>query len=110
MPTAAAPSLVNFASTSLQTAAGGGSTAVKLFLVLTALSFGTSIILSVTSFTRIIIVFSFLRQAMGTSQLPPNQVLVGLSLFLTLFIMAPTVHKIQEQSLDAAHGGQDLRR
>jgi flagellar biosynthetic protein FliP len=100
MPAVAAPSLVNLASTSLQTAAGGGSTAVKLFLVLTALSFGTAIILSVTSFTRIIIVFSFLRQAMGTPQLPPNQVLVGMSLFLTLFIMAPTVHKIQEQSLD----------
>jgi flagellar biosynthetic protein FliP len=99
MPAAAAPSLVNLASTSLQTAAGGGSAAVKLFLVLTALSFGTAIILSVTSFTRIIIVFSFLRQAMGTPQLPPNQVLVGLSLFLTLFIMAPTVQKVHQQAL-----------
>jgi len=99
MPAAAAPSLVNLANTSLQTVAGGGSTAVKLFLVLTALSFGTAIILSVTSFTRIIIVFSFLRQAMGTPQLPPNQILLGLSLFMTLFIMAPTVRKIQEQAL-----------
>ena len=99
MPAAAAPTLVNLANTSLQTVAGGGSTAVKLFLVLTALSFGTAIILSVTSFTRIIIVFSFLRQAMGTPQLPPNQVLIGLSLFMTLFIMAPTVRKIQEQAL-----------
>jgi flagellar biosynthetic protein FliP len=99
MPAAAAPSLVNLANTSLQTVAGGGSTAVKLFLVLTALSFGTAIILSVTSFTRIIIVFSFLRQAMGTPQLPPNQVLIGLSLFMTLFIMAPTVRKIHEQAL-----------
>ncbi len=99
VPTAAAPSLADFASAGLQTAAGQGSTAVKLFLVLTALSFGTAIVLSVTSFTRIIIVFSFLRQAMGTPQLPPNQVLVGLSLFLTLFIMAPTVRKIHEQAL-----------
>jgi len=99
MPAAAAPSLVNLANTSLQTVAGGGSTAVKLFLVLTALSFGTAIILSVTSFTRIIIVFSFLRQAMGTPQLPPNQILLGLSLFMTLFIMAPTVRKVQEQAL-----------
>jgi flagellar biosynthetic protein FliP len=65
---------------------------------MTALSFGTAIILSLTSFTRIIIVFSFLRQSMGTTQLPPNQVLVGLSLFLTLFIMAPTVRKVQEQA------------
>jgi flagellar biosynthesis protein FliP len=96
---AAAPSLVDLASGTLQTAAGGGSTAVKLFLVLTALSFGTAIILSLTSFTRIIIVFSFLRQAMGTPQLPPNQVLIGLSLFLTLFIMGPTVRKVHEQAL-----------
>jgi flagellar biosynthetic protein FliP len=95
---AAAPSLANLATNGLQTMAGGGSTAVKLFLVLTALSFGTAIILSLTSFTRIIIVFSFLRQAMGTTQLPPNQVLIGLSLFLTLFIMAPTVRKVQEQA------------
>ena len=95
---AAAPSLANLATGGLQTMAGGGSTAVKLFLVLTALSFGTAIILSLTSFTRIIIVFSFLRQAMGTTQLPPNQVLIGLSLFLTLFIMAPTVRKVQEQA------------
>jgi len=99
MPAAAVPSLANLANTSLQTVAGGGSTAVKLFIVLTALSFGTAIILSVTSFTRIIIVFSFLRQAMGTPQLPPNQILIGLSLFMTLFIMAPTVHKIHEQAL-----------
>ena len=80
--------------------AGGGSTSVKLFLVLTALSFGTALILSVTSFTRIVIVFSFLRQAMGTPQLPPNQVLVGLSLFLTLFIMGPTVRKVQSEALE----------
>lgn len=99
MPVAAAPSLANLANTGMQTVAAGGSTAVKLFLVLTALSFGTAIILSVTSFTRIIIVFSFLRQAMGTPQLPPNQVLIGLSLFLTMFIMAPTVKKVHEQAL-----------
>lgn len=96
----AAPTLANLAGAGLQSVAGGGSTAVKLFLVLTALSFGTAIILSVTSFTRIVIVFSFLRQAMGTQQLPPNQVLVGLSLFLTLFIMAPTVRKIQSQAFN----------
>ena len=70
-----------------------------MFLVLTALSFGTAILLSVTSFTRIVIVFSFLRQAMGTPQLPPNQVLIGLSLFLTLFIMGPTVKKINADAL-----------
>jgi flagellar biosynthesis protein FliP len=99
MPAAAVPTITDLAGTGMQAVAGGGSTAVKLFLVLTALSFGTAIILSVTSFTRIIIVFSFLRQAMGTQQLPPNQVLVGLSLFLTLFIMAPTVRKVQAEAL-----------
>ncbi len=99
MPAAAAPTLSNLAGASLQAAAGGGSTAVKLFLVLTALSFGTAIILSVTSFTRIVIVFSFLRQALGAQQLPPNQVIIGLSLFLTLFIMAPTVRKVHAEAL-----------
>jgi flagellar biosynthetic protein FliP len=99
MPAAATPTIANLAGTGLQTLAGGGSTAGKLFLVLTALSFGTAIILSVTSFTRIVIVFSFLRQAMGAQQLPPNQVIIGLSLFLTLFIMAPTVRKVHAQAL-----------
>jgi len=78
---------------------GGGSSAVKIFLLLTALSFGTTILLSLTCFTRLIIVFSFLRQAMGTPQLPPNQVLMGLSLFLTMFIMAPTMTRVHEQAL-----------
>lgn len=79
--------------------AGAGSSAVKIFLLLTALSFGTALMLSVTSFTRIIIVFSFLRQAIGTPQLPPNQVILGLSLFLTLFIMAPTASRVHKEAL-----------
>jgi flagellar biosynthesis protein FliP len=79
--------------------AGGGSSAVKIFLILTALSFGTALVLSVTSFTRIVIVLSFLRQALGTPQLPPNQVLIGLSLFLSLFIMAPTARQVNEKAL-----------
>jgi flagellar biosynthetic protein FliP len=86
------------ASNELALASGGGSSAVKIFLILTALSFGTALVLSVTSFTRIVIVLSFLRQALGTPQLPPNQVLIGLSLFLTLFIMAPTARRVQEQA------------
>ncbi|MGD0839376.1 MAG: flagellar type III secretion system pore protein FliP [Polyangia bacterium] len=90
--------MANLAGAGLQ-AVGSGSTAVKLFLVLTALSFGSAIILSLTSFTRIMIVLSFLRQAMGTQQLPPNQVMIGLSLFLTLFIMAPTLKKVHSEAL-----------
>lgn len=79
--------------------AGQGSTAVKLFLLLTALSFASAIILSLTAFVRIAIVMSFLRQALGTPQLPPNQVVMGLSLFLTMFIMAPTATKVNETAL-----------
>jgi flagellar biosynthetic protein FliP len=77
-----------------------GSSAVKIFLLMTALSFGSALLVSLTSFTRIIIVFSFLRQAIGTPSLPPNQVLMGLSLFLTMFIMAPTVSKIQTEAFE----------
>ena len=79
--------------------ATGGSSAVKIFLILTALSFGMALVLSVTSFTRIVIVLSFLRQALGTPQLPPNQVIIGLSLFLSLFIMGPTVRQVHKQAL-----------
>lgn len=79
--------------------AGGGSTPVKLFLVLTALSFATSLLISVTSFTRIVIVLSFLRQALGTPQLPPNQVIVGLSLILSFFVMSPTATKVYGEAL-----------
>jgi flagellar biosynthetic protein FliP len=78
---------------------GGGSAAVKLFLLLTALSFGTALLVSITSFTRIIIVLSFLRQALGTPQLPPNQVLVGMSLILSAFVMAPTGQAVWSEAL-----------
>jgi flagellar biosynthetic protein FliP len=92
--------LMNAAQAGVQMALGGsGSSAVKIFLILTALSFGSAILLSLTSFTRIIIVLSFLRQAIGTPQLPPNQVLMGLSLFLTLFIMAPTATRVHKDAL-----------
>jgi flagellar biosynthetic protein FliP len=77
----------------------GGSTAVKLFLLMTALSFATAVLVSLTSFTRIIIVLSFVRQALGTPQLPPNQVLLGLSLALTGFVMAPVATKVWDDAL-----------
>ena len=79
-----------------------GSSAVKIFLVLTALSFGSAILISITCFTRLIIVLSFLRQALGTPQLPPNQVLLGLSLFLTLFIMGPVASRVHGEALSRA--------
>jgi flagellar biosynthetic protein FliP len=78
---------------------GGGSAPVKLFLLLTALTFATALLMSVTSFTRIIIVLSFLRQALGTQQLPPNQVLLGLALVLSFFVMAPTANRVYGEAL-----------
>lgn len=78
---------------------GGGSSAVKLFLMMTVLSFASAALISITSFTRIVIVLSFLRQALGTPSLPPNQVVVALSLALTTFVMAPTGTQVHEQAL-----------
>ena len=78
-------------------AAGGGQTyslTIQTLLFLTSLTFLPAVLLMMTSFTRIIIVLSLLRQALGTVQAPPNQVLVGLSLFLTFFIMAPVLDRI----------------
>jgi flagellar biosynthesis protein FliP len=79
--------------------ADGGRNLINIVIVLTVLAFAPAILLLMSSFTRIIIVLSFLRQAMGIQQLPPNQVLIGLSLFLTLFIMAPTYEKVNEAAL-----------
>ncbi|MCA1040787.1 flagellar type III secretion system pore protein FliP [Bacillus infantis] len=75
------------------------STSVKMLLLLTVLSLAPSILILMTCFTRIIIVLSFVRTALATQQMPPNQVLVGLSLFLTFFIMAPTFQEVNEQAL-----------
>lgn len=75
------------------------STSVKLMLLLTVLSIAPGILILMTSFTRIIIVLSFVRTALATQQMPPNQVLVGLALFLSFFIMAPTFHEVNEQAL-----------
>lgn len=73
--------------------------AIRLILMLTVLTLAPAILIMMTSFTRIVIVFSFLRQAVGMPQLPPNQILVGLSLFLTLFIMGPAFKEINEKGL-----------
>ena len=78
-------------------AAGGGtqwSLSIQTLLLLTSLTFIPALVLMMTSFTRIIIVFSLLRHALGTQTSPPNQVLVGLALFLTFFIMAPVGERI----------------
>lgn len=76
------------------------STLLEIMFLLTVLSVAPSIILCVTSFTRIIIVFSFLRQAMGTGQMPPNQILASLAIFMTVVIMFPTGKKIYDEAIN----------
>ena len=73
--------------------------AIRVILLLTVLTLAPAILIMMTSFTRLIIVLSFLRQAMGTQQMPPNQLLVGLALFLTLFIMSPFLNQINENAV-----------
>lgn len=72
---------------------------VKLLLILTVLALVPAFLMLLTSFTRIVVVLSFLRQGLGTQQTPPNQVLVGLALFLTLFIMRPVFADINTQAV-----------
>ncbi len=72
---------------------------IKIVLILTILTLAPAILIMMTGFTRIIIVLSFLRQAMGLQQMPPNQMLIGLSLFLTFFIMGPVFIDINTNSL-----------
>ena len=75
------------------------STALQILLVLTILSVAPAILLMTTGFTRIVIVLSFVRQAMGTQQAPSNQIVIGLALFLTFFVMTPVFTQINEQAL-----------
>lgn len=75
------------------------SSLIQLVILLTILSLGPSILLMATSFTRIIIVLSLIRSAMGTQQMPPNQVLLGLALFLTFFIMSPVINRVNDEAL-----------
>lgn len=75
------------------------SLSLQILLFLTVLSLAPALIIMVTSFTRLVVVFSFLRHALGTQQMPPNQILVGLALFLTFFIMAPVWQEIQQAAV-----------
>lgn len=75
------------------------STSIKLLLLLTVLTLLPSILIMMTSFIRIVIVLSFLRNSMGTQQIPPNQVIIGLALFMTFFIMSPVLTDINEHAL-----------
>jgi flagellar biosynthetic protein FliP len=80
--------------------ARGVSSSLQILVLLTVLTLVPAILVMATAFPRVIVVLALLRQAMGTQQLPPGQVLLGLSLFLTALIMAPTWHKIQAEALE----------
>ena len=75
------------------------SVSLQILLIMTALSFIPAFVMLMTSFTRIIIVFSILRQALGLQQTPSNQILIGLAMFLTLFIMAPVFDQVNREAL-----------
>ncbi|MDY6821323.1 MAG: flagellar type III secretion system pore protein FliP [Deferribacterota bacterium] len=72
---------------------------LQIIFLITILAIAPSILIMLTSFTRIIIVFSFIRSALGTQQMPPNQILIGLAIFLTFFVMAPVFNEINDNAL-----------
>jgi flagellar biosynthetic protein FliP len=84
----------------------GLTTSLKIILVLSALSLLPAIILTVTSFVRTIVVLSFIRQGIGSQETPPNQVLIGLAMFLTLFVMTPVMTEIKSAGLDPYLAGE----
>jgi flagellar biosynthetic protein FliP len=81
---------------------------LQVAIFLGALSFGMAMLVSVTAFTRIIIVLSFVRRALTTQEIPPNPVILGLSLFLTLFVMSPTIRRINETAIQPYLAAQKL--
>lgn len=92
---------------------GGGSDnnqdlsqALQLIIMLTVLTLAPAILILLTSFTRIIVVLSFVRSSLGTQQMPPNQILIGLALFLTFFVMAPTLQEVNREGLQPYMKGQ----
>lgn len=86
--------------------AKGVSSSLKILVLLTVLSLAPSILIMVTSFTRILVVLALLRQALGTQQLPPSQVLTGLALIMTMLVMAPTWQKMKTQAVEPYFDGK----
>jgi len=85
---------------------GTVSAPFEVVVLLTLLTFLPAVLVTMTSFTRLVIVFHFLRQAIGTMEVPSNQILIGLSLFLTMFIMAPVGNAINEAAVQPAVAGR----
>ncbi|MFC0214350.1 flagellar type III secretion system pore protein FliP [Paenibacillus chartarius] len=84
----------------------GASNTVTILLMLTVLSLAPSILILMTCFTRIVIVLGFVRTSLGTQQMPPNQVIIGLALFMTFFIMSPTISEINQTAVQPYLQGQ----
>ncbi|MDR6123744.1 flagellar biosynthetic protein FliP [Bacillus sp. SLBN-46] len=82
------------------------SNTMRIILLITVLSIAPAFLILMTSFTRIIVVFGFVRNALGTQQIPPNQVLIGLSLFMTFFIMGPTFSEMNHNALQPFLAGK----
>ena len=91
-----------------QDAAGGEtwSVSIQILMLMTALTLLPSLVLAATSFTRIVIVLAILRQALGMPQTPPNQVLIGLALFLSFFVMSPVLTKVYDSGIEPYMNGQ----
>lgn len=103
LPVAAAP---DDPALNLDLAKTSGSLPIQIMVLLTVLSFIPAILMSMTCFTRLLVVFHFLRQALGTQEAPNNQVLIGLSLFLTMFVMAPVMTRVNQEALQPMLAGQ----
>ena len=104
----AAPALAAAPKIELTLGEGGPEetvTAIKILAMLTVLTIAPAILVTMTSFTRIAIVFSFVRHALGTQSMPPNQVLIGLALFLTVFVMRPVWERIETEALTPYRAG-----
>jgi flagellar biosynthetic protein FliP len=98
---AAAPAQAQLIGVNATPAAGGGTTysvPIQTLLLFSALSFLPAVLLLMTSFTRIVIVLALMRQALGLQSTPPNQVIIGMSLFLTLFVMGSTLEQIHDEA------------
>ena len=85
---------------------GGGSNAVQLLIIVAGLTLIPALLFTVTGFTRILVVLGFIRTGLGTPSAPPNQVLVGIAFFLTVFVMAPTFNQIKKDAIDPLTAGK----
>src|SRR5829696_10579332 len=85
---------------------GEGGGAVQLLLLIAGITLIPALLFCVTGFTRILIVLGFIRSGLGTPTSPPNQVLVGIALFLTIFVMAPTFNAMKKDAIDPLQKGQ----